>query len=381
MSSSSSLASLSPYFGTISNLASSLKLELDKISPVPVIVEINQTTNTLSIPISQNIDIYTSTSIITNPITTTNTQSNTSNHIYIYIFSNKEKKISNTNTNTTASANNQNNESKIITLNIGTNDNENIAYTIITTTKSQCNISKSIKKNKFEEVSKLNNTRTLYHFANKYFFIIDSSGFLYYFPDSIETTQITVNTTTTSNLKKINCNLDTSAYPLLDINNLNNTELNTVANTDTNSQSSISYLLSWLNPLAYYNNSNATTTTSIPSSTSSDTSDKLSNVNTFENGFYLDVANESIIKINNGHMKILKAKKIEIPLHITEININNVDELILSGDIYNIPSKTNTIQISTSKTDTMATTSTTIKPTSASLNIKFNKYLVSMIIF
>lgn len=313
----------------INNLATSLKLELDKISQIPVIIDINQITKTISIPISQHIDIYTSAS---NEFINKSSNNHSNNHIYIYIFSNKNNESSTTRTIT---------DTKIITINLNIDD----TYTIISTTKNQCNISKIIKKNKFKLITKLDHTRTLYNFANKYFFIIDSSGFLYYFPDSIETTQS--NVSNIDNLKKIECNLDESAYTLLDINDFNKSET---------TQSTITYLLSWLNPLSYYP---ITSSSSIDTTTSTTKHNiNTDNINTVENGFYLDTLNENIIKIYNGYMKRLKVKKLEIPIHITEMYINDIDELILIGDIYNLSSKAN----------------------NASLKIKFNKYLVSMII-
>lgn len=67
--------------------------------------------------------------------------------------------------------------------------------------------------------------------------------------------------------------------------------------------------------------------------------------------YYLDKSSftNDIIKIQDGKVKILKPRKIEIPAFITDITIDKVDNIILSGRIENLP-----------------------------INIKYNKYLIGM---
>jgi hypothetical protein len=318
--------------GDIVNFSTVLKLELDKISKVPVNLIVDEESGLITIPISQDIDIYT---LLKNKI------------INIYIFFNPKKSK-------------QTPEIHLIKIDY----KDATSYNILEAHKNIPNVSKNVKKHKLKMISKLDNNKILFKLANKYLLIIDSNGSLYYYPDSIETIPISQwslnnldNLDTQNSLESyllknsitnLECKLDDNAYELLDISNPKLIETNDIQNK-YEEYSRIGYLLSWLNPLTYY------------SSISSKTNDN-SNENNIGNNYkcndsiasakyFLDTKNNNIIKIQNNLVKILKLKKIDIPMFITDITINHIDEVLLTGRIDN-----------------------------THINLKFNKYLINMII-
>jgi len=210
----------------------------------------------------------------------------------------------------------------------------------------------------------------------------------------------------------LECNLDTDAYGLYDvlgysslsgnvaitsstdIQNQNTLELEKCDqpptdsnNTNTNaSYSALGYILSWLNPLSYYNSNtnnssnssntgNSSNTTSSISTNQDNKTIPISNINKnidddinkninknidddIDNdidkqntSYFLDTSSKTydLIKIQDKKVKILKAHQIEIPAFITDITIDNVDNIIISGRIDNQP-----------------------------INMKYNKYMIGM---
>ena len=302
-------------------------------------------------------------------------------------------------------------------------------YNIILAVKGVANISKNLKKHKLELITKLNDSQTLYKFMNKYLFMVDTNGILFYYPDSIAITSLkswlessTNNNTLESILddnttleKKLllnkcvslECNLDASAYELYDIlgsnlstssntSNTSNTANMSISSVDIQTQnakalenasnesnksecitdsadasySSLGYILSWLNPLAYYNTTNTTNTTSnsvvkitstdgidstasiaTTSSNSVNSENKANTPTSLDKSYFLDKSsiNCDLIKIIDNRVKILKAQKIEIPAFITDIEIDNVDNINIFGRIDNQP-----------------------------INMKYNKYMIGM---
>jgi hypothetical protein len=276
---------------------------------------------------------------------------------------------------------------------------------------------------------------------NRYLFIVDTNGFLYYYPDSIAITPLTTwieNMSKRNNLSSIldgritldkylilnkyvfmESHLDSNAYGLCDMfgslpqpleqpiskqylepvpnkptpdNNYPAICNTTQAECNQANYSSLGYILSWLNPLAYYNTSSiqtanpiteipvptATATAiaaAIPQSTSSSTSATIEDItykvvpevgnDTSKSAYYLDTnslasiassnmdmgmaMNMDLVKIQNNQVKILKPQRIDIPAFITDIAIDNVDNIIISGRIDNQP-----------------------------LVLKYNKYLIGM---
>jgi hypothetical protein len=305
-----------------------------------------------------------------------------------------------------------------------------IAYNITLAGKVIANISKNLKKHKLEMITKLNNSHTLYKFMNKYLFMIDTNGTLFYYPDSIDiiplktwvelfasknnlahtlddntllsntlltNTAVLGNTTLNKYLLlnkfvSLECHLDTNAYGLYDI--LGNSSLsgnvaitsstdiqspNTLGaekcnpefiDTTTNdSYSAIGYILSWLNPLSYYT-SNTSNTSSLTSSNQEKKNITIPHINKDiddidkdidkdidididkqNTSYFLDTSSQTydLIKIQDKQVKRLKARQIEIPAFITDITIDNVDNIMLSGRIDNQP-----------------------------INMKYNKYMIGM---
>jgi len=368
-----------------------------------------------------------------------------------------------------------------------------VVFNIYIAIKGIASVSKNLKKQKLELITRLDNTRTLYKFMNKYLFIIDTNGFLYYYPDSISISSINSwlkYTSTQHNLTPIldnvnildnldnsilekylllnkyimlECHLDTNAYELSDMlehnissnqsitysNNIikpnfentieptieptirpiyeskkeqhnqesdnfniapqekcekcNEIQLECANKTIETSYSTLSYILSWFNPLAYYSSNSSTTSqnNSLPTARLESTLDSTATLepklesppkitldnenklnkfnNEFNNKFnnklnnelnnenktkkynnnekpsyYFDSAslNCDLIKIHNQQVKILKAQRIELPIFITDINIDNVDNIIFYGKIEN-----------------------------QTLNLKYNKYMIGMQLF
>ena len=201
----------------------------------------------------------------------------------------------------------------------------------------------------------------------------------------------------------LECNLDTTAYGLYDVLKCNEVSSNVAIITSTNIQiqnnqnnqntqhseepqsqsqsdgsnastnasySTLGYILSWLNPLAYYNSNSSSNSSSTSSNTSSSTSTNTENKtididNNIDNDNDIDIAidipnidnnndnnidkqntsyfldtslqNYDLIKVQDNQVKILKAQKIDIPVFITDITIDKVDNIIISGQIDNQP--------------------------------------------
>ncbi len=311
-----------------------------------------------------------------------------------------------------------------------------VDYKIILAVKGVANVSKTLKKNKLQMIKCLDEKRTLYKFMNKYFLVIDSNGILYYYPDSITIESLIPWIETSINKTKhaqfldnnmtlekylfinnfilLDCNLDTVSYELCDImkdcsffaNNVNasinsNNVFNLVGNNNTQdsinsntspyaSYSTLGYILSWLNPLAYYtsNTSNTSDTGNISSSISINQEDKTinntdkdnqikdkenkntenkntenknninkiipvenTNTNNTNASYYLDKSslNYDLIKVQDNQVKILKAQKIDLPIFMNDIVIDNVDNIVFSGKINEYP-----------------------------ITLKFNKYMLGM---
>jgi hypothetical protein len=331
------------YTGDISKLSTVLKNELDKISKISIDFIYDDVNEQITIPISQDIDIYTS---IKEGVI----------NIFVFTISKKNK---------------QSSELKNIIINYKLAN----TYSILIANKQLSNISKNVKKQKLEMIAKLDNNRILFKLANKYLLVIDGNGFFYYYPDSIQTISLNswiqtdtlsedvIKTFLTKNsILTIDCKLDHDAYNLYDfptlqlihsdnvknIDNVTNDEHNQNINNSANDYSRLGYLLSWFNPLAYYSSNSISSNTSSGNSTNYSNNNKLIKL---ENEYYLDTKTSDIIKIENNIVKTLKLTKIDIPVFITDININSVDEVILSGRIDEKP-----------------------------INMKFNKYLINMLI-
>jgi hypothetical protein len=288
-----------------------------------------------------------------------------------------------------------------------------VAYNITVACKGAANISKNLKKQKLELIARIDSSKALYKFMNKYLFMIDTNGTLFYYPDSIAITslkswfELSANKNNLSSIPNstisldkyltqhkfvpLECHLDNTAYGLCDVLGSNSATSNVtiISSTDIQSQnyleseicnqtqsdcsnsnastdasySALGYILSWLNPLAYYtsNSSNSSNTSSSISSNSSGSSNTSSSISTIAipnidiepqyTSYFLDKSslNCDLIKILDGQVKILKAQKIEIPAFITDITIDKVDNIIISGRIDNQP-----------------------------INMKYNKYMIGM---
>jgi hypothetical protein len=285
-------------------------------------------------------------------------------------------------------------------------------YNITVACKSAANISKNLKKQKLELIARIDGSRALYKFMNKYLFMIDINGTVFYYPDSISITSlkswfelsahkndlpsfpdstITLDKyLTQQNFVSLECHLDTSAYGLCDILGCDSSTSNVLITSSTNMQSqnnlefeicnqiqsdsnnsnasintgtdasysALGYILSWLNPLAYYTSNSSNSSSSSSSSSSSNTSSSVStiaipniDIEPRYNSYFLDKSslNCDLIKIQDSQVKILKAQKIEIPAFITDITIDKVDNIIISGRIDNQP-----------------------------INMKYNKYMIGM---
>jgi hypothetical protein len=264
-------------------------------------------------------------------------------------------------------------------------------YNIVVAFKGVANISKTLKKKKLEMIKRIDDSHTLYKFMNKYFFMIDGNGALFYYPDSIEIKSIKSWLATLDNknilesilddtnyriildkymlLNKfiaIECHLDITAYELCDVigynlesekSNQSQPEYTNTSNTNViteigTSYSSLGYILSWLNPLSYY-------TSNISSSNYINQENKNIAILNIDNitkdkqnsNYFLDMSSQNydLIKMQDNQIKILKAQKIEIPAFITDITIDNVDNIIITSRIDNQP-----------------------------ITIKYNKYMVGM---
>lgn len=292
-----------------------------------------------------------------------------------------------------------------------------VTYNITVACKGAANISKNVKKQKLELIARTDGSQALYKFMNKYLFMIDTNGTLFYYPDSISITslkswfELSAHKNNLSSIPdstitldkyltqhkfiSLECHLDTTAYGLCDVLGCNSSTSNLTITSSTNMQSqntleseicnqtqsdcsnsnastnagtdasysALGYILSWLNPLAYYtsNSSNSSNTSSSISSNSSSSSNTSSSISTIDipnidiepqhTSYFLDKSslNCDLIKIQDGQVKILKAQKIEIPAFITDITIDKVDNIIISGRIDNQP-----------------------------INMKYNKYMIGM---
>jgi len=294
-----------------------------------------------------------------------------------------------------------------------------VAYNIILAIKGIANISKNVKKHKLEMITRLNQSQTLYKFMNKYLFMVDTNGTLFYYPDSIAITSLESwleSSTNKNNLAAIldgsitlekylllnkfvslECHLDATAYGLYDIlgsnsptasstasqigqelenksnqsnqslitnisDKCNKTQSECISDSTDASYSALGYILSWLNPLSYYNSISSNTASIIASNTSitsGSNSDNLENKTIAissldkqqDTRYFLDASsiNCDLINIRDTQIKILKAQKIEIPAFITDIAIDKVDNIIISGRIDNQP-----------------------------INLKYNKYMLGM---
>lgn len=298
-----------------------------------------------------------------------------------------------------------------------------VVYNITLSGNGVANISKNLKKHKLEMITQLDELHTLYKFNNKYLFMIDTNGTLFYYPDSIAITSLKswIESSISNNNQSIldgitldkylllnkfvslECNLDTTAYGLYDVLKCNEVSSNVAIITSTNIQiqnnqnnqntqhseepqsqsqsdgsnastnasySTLGYILSWLNPLAYYNSNSSSNSSSTSSNTSSSTSTNTENKtididNNIDNDNDIDIAidipnidnnndnnidkqntsyfldtslqNYDLIKVQDNQVKILKAQKIDIPVFITDITIDKVDNIIISGQIDNQP--------------------------------------------
>lgn len=396
------MSSIINITGEISGLADTLKQILEKhLKTNEIIINDSQKSRQLTIPISKDIiDIYHG---IHNSV------------LYVYLFQATKKLNAN--------------HSSICKINktdipVLINYRDAASYNIMLASKGIASISKGVKKNKLELVSRINDNLTVYKFAGKYLFAVDSNGFLYYYPDSIDIQPL--ETWTHDKIKdelpldkylllnkfiQLECYLEDVAYSLedvtkslvsqeckdknvvlLDENNHHHHNLTNhlpisklESNLKQNEHSTLGYLLSWLNPLSYYSSNATTTTTNIDSNTitsntitsntatsntvtsnsintsnvSVDKSDKINtNLDTNAYGkrdasYYLDTSTTAfdIVKISRQSktIKTLKSHKIDIPAFITDIAVNNLDEVILEGRIE-----------------------------SQTLTLKFNKYLINM---
>jgi hypothetical protein len=420
------MSSIINITGEITGLTNTLKELLEKQLKITndLIINDSKTQKQLTIPISKDkIDVFHGTH---NSI------------LYIYLFQATKKPQLNQSSNDQLNTYLQTKSSMPVLINY----RDSASYNILIANKGIASISKNVKKHKLELVSRLNDRMTLYKFAGKYLFAVDSNGFLYYYPDSIDIESLDSwkndkmqNTLPLDKYMLLNkfvlleCYLADTAYSLEDVTNTNiNINTNTKnlsslgslgslgseesknisvkenalldenqhqknqnSNISISSISSISsseseysklgYLLSWLNPLSYYssntnsptsntsNTSSGSSASNISTTCSSNTSSLLTILNPISTSkgqkqsesentnrdisYYLDTSTPdfNIVKISRSTktIKTLKSHKIEIPAFITDININNLDEVILEGRIE-----------------------------SQTIIMKFNKYLVNM---
>lgn len=248
-----------------------------------------------------------------------------------------------------------------------------ISYTMVLATKNNANISKNVKKNKMEMVMRIDGSRILYKFLDKYLFMVDSNGSISYYPDSIDILDVNqwvasmnktipvsypgITNIELASILKLNkyvpleCNLNPSAYELTNFENLETVDKQYIkenipdtSNVTNYSYSRIGYLLSWLNPLSYYSSD------VIQSNTHSNLDKPIH----LEPTYYLDSnasGNFDIIKMDSNKIKRLKCYEIDIPVFITDILVNDIDEVNFIGRIDTTP-----------------------------ITIKYNKYMVNRLI-
>jgi len=130
-----------------------------------------------------------------------------------------------------------------------------VAYNITLAGKGVANISKNLKKHKLEMITRLDGSHTLYKFMNKYLFMIDSNGTLFYYPDSIAITSLkswcklyaskhNLASVIDSNITldkylllnkfvSLECHLDTKAYELCDVIGCNSVSSNVAIGLST----------------------------------------------------------------------------------------------------------------------------------------------------
>jgi hypothetical protein len=404
------MSSIINVTGEITGLTDTLKKLLEKQLKInnDLIINDSQKLKQLSIPISKDkMDIFHG---VHNSI------------LYIYLFQSTKKLQIEQSTES---------QSKKLETPILINYRDSANYNIMLANKGIASISKNVKKNKLELVSRINDGLILYKFAGKYLFAVDSNGFLYYYPDSIdiqsleswknnkiEDTQPLDKYMLLNKYVLLECYLADTAYSLEDVtktclnqspaslaslashqesksialkdndyNNYNNTLLdenkkqnqqnpqahnsNIAISPSHTEYSTLGYLLSWLNPLSYYSSNTNTTTSNTSTSNTSNTSNTSSLLSisksdikeSLANGereipnrdaiYYIDTSTSEfdIVKISRSTntIKTLKSHKIYIPAFITDISINNLDEVILDGRIE-----------------------------SQTITMKFNKYLINM---
>ena len=243
-----------------------------------------------------------------------------------------------------------------------------VAYNITLAAKGIASIGKNVKKQKLDLIARLDDSRTLYKFMNKYLFMIDANGFLYYYPDCIDITSLKSWTELSSrknnlatiidsriplsldqylvlnNYVFLECHLDSTAYGLCDVLGCNTESSNVFIPIADNMQqedqnkshdkldkldkqsngeeelkkapqekcnltqsecaeasySTLGYILSWLNPLAYYSRSDNNTITQESSNTNTSSNQSIINQTSNANTTSLPENNSISITIPNS---------------------------------------------------------------------------------
>jgi len=259
-------------------------------------------------------------------------------------------------------------------------------YVLFNLPKNNALISKKVKKNILENVYQFNQSNILYAFNKSVFLNIDANGYIYYYPDTVEIYDIhnianfienehsNINKTyipslesilESFNYKLINTNMNSNSYILENL-DIDKTIIMSNANIELNKQNSIistiSNMINWFNPFAYYNNSNTTAITTSANTISANTTNNTDVINTVicnkntsniivnvsENQtpsqsvpkYYVSENTKSsnpldlkIIKLENDKIKILKPVPMLFPVYIENIEGDNFNNIILTGKI------------------------------------------------
>ena len=179
-------------------------------------------------------------------------------------------------------------------------------------------------------------------------YLIDSTGFMKYYPDNENIFEYNPENIDITQHKLINTELPNTAYDLKPLPKLNSTitpipesiilkqqQEQQVSVSNGGIIGSIGYIASWFNPFSYMGSGNTSPNTSANTSpnTSANTTTPEPQINKPQ--YYIDKSNNNIIKVCNKEYKVIVPVNMYFPTCINniEINIKNGNIISMSGKL------------------------------------------------